>query len=46
MNDLLGTVSALAVLVLPLLLAWWLLRRPERGRRRHDARADREKMPR
>jgi len=46
MSDLLGVVGALAVLVLPLLLAWRLLVRHERGRHRHDEVAKREKMPR
>jgi hypothetical protein len=45
MSDWLGILAALAVFVLPLALAWWLLGRRERPRRTKDG-ASREKMPR
>jgi hypothetical protein len=45
MSDWLGILGALAVFVLPLALAWWLLGRRERPRRQ-DRSSSREKMPR
>jgi hypothetical protein len=47
LTDWLGILGALAVFLLPLLLAWWLLARRERTRqpRRKDSSAH-EKMPR
>jgi hypothetical protein len=42
-SDLLGIAAAIAVFVLPLALAWWLLGRPDRRRGRKDDPA-REKM--
>lgn len=44
MNDLLGVLAALSVLVLPLAAAWWLLARDKRERPQREH--DREKMPR
>jgi hypothetical protein len=45
MSDWLGIFGALAVFLLPLALAWWLLGRRERPRRAKDS-ASHEKMPR
>jgi hypothetical protein len=45
MNDWLGILGALAVFMLPLALAWWLLGRRERPRRTSEP-ASHEKMPR
>jgi hypothetical protein len=44
MNDFWGTFAALAAIVVPLALAWWLLGRPQR-RRPSDASRGRGKMP-
>ena len=46
MSDLLWILLALAVLVIPLLIAWFLLGRGVSARRRHETPAAREKMPR
>ncbi|HEY6512398.1 MAG TPA: hypothetical protein VI032_10490 [Burkholderiaceae bacterium] len=46
MSDVLGVLGALSVLVIPLLLAWLLLRRGDRPRPRRKVDADREKMTR
>jgi hypothetical protein len=47
MDDWLGILGALAVFVLPLVLAWWLLGRRERPRRaREEEPTTHEKMPR
>jgi hypothetical protein len=47
MDDWLGILGALAVFVLPLVLAWWLLGRRDGPRRpRENEPATHEKMPR
>jgi hypothetical protein len=46
MNEWLGILGALAVFVLPLALAWWVLWRSQREPRRDDEAREREKMPR
>ena len=46
MSEWLGILAALAVFVLPLVLAWWLLWRGQREPRRDDKARAREKMPR
>lgn len=46
MADLFGILISLAVLVIPLLIAWLLLGRGDPVRRRQKADAEREKMPR
>jgi hypothetical protein len=44
-GDLLGIVGALAVLVIPLLLAWLLVGRGGTARARRNEKAEREKIP-
>jgi hypothetical protein len=46
MSDLLGILGALAVLVIPLLLAWLLLGRGGVAQPRRKEKVDHEKMPR
>ena len=46
MGDLLGILIALAVPVIPLLIAWFLLGCGDPARRRHETLSAREKMPR
>lgn len=46
MSEWLGILAALAVFVLPLVLAWWLLWRSHRAPLRDDRAREREKMPR
>ncbi|HNW62099.1 MAG TPA: hypothetical protein PLX45_21575 [Piscinibacter sp.] len=44
MSDLWGTLAALAAIIVPLALAWWLIGRSER-RRQRDPGKERGKMP-
>ena len=46
MSEWLGILAALAVFVLPLVLAWWMLWHGQREPRRDDRAREREKMPR
>ena len=46
MSEWLDILTALAVFVLPLMLAWWVLSRGQRPPRRDDSAREREKMPR
>jgi hypothetical protein len=46
MSEWLDILTALAVFVLPLLLAWWVLWRSQREPRRDEGAREREKMPR